>query len=171
MASNLKDDPVYAIIYRYLKGGHLLDLGCGTGLTFFNSQDVSMEYTGVDISDIAIDECKNRYRSIKTNNVATFIAHDIESYTSDRKYDVILFKDTIYYLRKDKVLPILIKLSSLLRDMNSVFIVRIYRTEKLTHIINTIYANFEIIDEHHLHEGEGIVEGEGIIMVFRNRKT
>jgi hypothetical protein len=69
------------------------------------------------------------------------------------------------------MLPILVKLSNFLHDSNGVFIVRIYRTEKLKHIVKTIYANFEIIEDHQLHEGEGIVEGEGIIIVFRPSKN
>lgn len=170
MEQHLEADPIYGIIYKYLKGGYLLDLGCGTGITFFHSDNVPMNYTGIDLSDVAIDECINRYESIKPRNVATFLKHDMETYVPNHKYDVILLKDSIYYLRKDNMLPVLNKLSGFLDDMNGVFIVRIYRTDNLNHIVKTIYANFEIIEELRLHEGEGIVEGEGIIIVFRHRK-
>lgn len=171
MENNLEDDPIYGIIYKYLKDGHLLDLGCGTGITYFHSDNVPMKYTGVDISDVAIEECKNKYESITAHNSATFICHDIETYVPTHKFDIILLKDSIYYLRTNDMLPILFKLSNFLHDENGVFIVRIYRTEKLKHIVKTIYANFEIMEDYHLHEGEGIVEGEGIIIVFRNSKN
>ena len=171
MESNLEEDPIYGIIYKYLKGGNLLDLGCGTGITFFHSQNVPMEYTGVDISDLAIQECKKQYVSISMSNSATFICHDIETYVPSHKFDIILLKDSIYYLKKNDVLSILTKLSDYLRDITGVFIVRIYRTDNLNHIVKTIYDNFEIVEDCHLHEGQGIVEGEGIIIVFRHSKN
>lgn len=171
MENNLEEDPIYGIIYKYINDGHLLDLGCGTGITYFHSHNVPMKYTGVDISDVAIEECKKKYESIEAHNSATFICHDIETYVPSHKFDIILLKDSIYYLRKNDMLPILIKLSNFLQDRNGVFIVRIYRTEKLKHIVKTIYANFEIVEDYHLHEGEGIVEGEGIIIVFRHSRN
>src|SRR5208283_2412194 len=124
------------------------------------------EYTGVDISDLAIQECKKQYVSISMSNSATFIYHDIETYVPSHKFDIILLKDSIYYLKKNDVLSILTKLSDYLRDITGVFIVRIYRTDNLNHIVKTIYDNFEIVEDCHLHEGQGIVEGEGIIIVF-----
>ncbi len=171
MEENLQEDPIYGIIYKYLKDGSILDLGCGTGITFFHCNNVPMEYTGVDISDVAIEECKTKYESMGAHNAATFITHDIETYVPSLKYNIILLKDSIYYLKKNDMLPILNKLSHFLNDITGVFIVRIYRTDNMNHIVKTIYDNFEIMEDCHLHEGEGIVEGQGIIIVFRHSKN
>jgi SAM-dependent methyltransferase len=89
----------YAVIARYcLHGGEVssvLDLGCGSGLLRRWLRPLGIiEYVGVDRSKIAIDTAKQE----RTDGLTDFVAMDIVTYVPDRKFDVIIFNEVLYYL-------------------------------------------------------------------------
>jgi cyclopropane fatty-acyl-phospholipid synthase-like methyltransferase len=159
-------DSIQEIISKYSEDGYLLDLGCGTGTTFFRSKNSSIKYTGVDISELAINRCITKYESIVQTNNATFIAHDIDTYEPKYKYNVILFSESIYYLKKHKILPMLVKLSNYLCDSNAVFIVTLYNRYKYNYIELIIRGNFNVIEEYYSRSSNN-----GSIIIFRPGKN
>ena len=58
------EDCVYYYIEKYCRGGSILDLGCGSGNT---GNELSCDrygiYTGIDISDVAIQKAITRSRA------------------------------------------------------------------------------------------------------------
>ena len=59
-------DVVYGYIEKYCRHGSILDLGCGSGNTGceLNSEKYE-DYTGVDISDVAVEKAIERSRMLQ----------------------------------------------------------------------------------------------------------
>jgi trans-aconitate methyltransferase len=141
-----KDDAVYPVLARY--PGSVLDLGCGSGVM---TTEIQIEYyTGVDISREAIRKARAR------NPHHDFYVSDIERFTPDYRYDVILFRESLYYARDQKGL--LIRLRQYLNPLG-VFIVRIHDRLKHRHTLNMINDNFRVL--------ERILTGHGEIIIFQ----
>jgi len=97
-------DPVYQYIEKYSGGGSILDLGCGSGSTGVELAIGSYrEYTGVDISDVAIEKARAKSMACQRGEKNHFVQGDISSYIPDHPYEVILFRDSIYYQTRRKI--------------------------------------------------------------------
>jgi len=89
----------YAIILGHLlrraTTSSLLDVGCGSGhlLEFVSRADLT-DYVGLDISEEAIKLAEARGFAN-----ASFHASTAEAYTPDRKFDVIVFNEVVFYLK------------------------------------------------------------------------
>jgi SAM-dependent methyltransferase len=95
---SLEEMSRYAVIAGYCEHGSdvssVLDLGCGSGvLRHWLSPSGRIEYVGVDLSKVAIDTAKQEW----TDGPTDFIAMDIATYTPDRKFDIIIFNEVLYY--------------------------------------------------------------------------
>ncbi len=135
-------DPVTPLVEKYAAGGPILDLGCGIGYLggFINKASYST-YVGVDISDRAIEDANRKRKSSKVH----FVASDIESYIPTGGFNVILFKDSIYYIPFANISKLLTRCKKyLLRD--GVFIVRIADGKRYTNILKLIEANFNLVE-------------------------
>lgn len=141
-----KDDPIYPVLQKY--PGSVLELGCGTART-----PVEMEfatYTGVDLAAVAI--AKAQLKSPQHQ----FAVSSMESYVPTRKYDVILFRESIYYVRR--VCDLLTRLQPYLED-TGVFIARIHDRDRHWAVIGEITRNRPVKDAILLPTG-------GIILIF-----
>ena len=69
----------------------LLDVGCGVGT--MADYLPALDYTGVDVSQKALAIARSRH-------LGTFICSDAVSFRIDKKFDVILFNETLYYLEE-----------------------------------------------------------------------
>ena len=104
-------------------------------------------YTGIDISDLAIqrsiDKCKkNTIRNLKNE----YFVSDISKYTPYKKYSVILFRESLYYIRSNfKISKILDRYADYL-DENGVFLVRICNRDKYKGIIKLIEKKFNVLE-------------------------
>ena len=82
--------------FQYFKyGGSILDIGCGEGILLerlgINSYSY---YIGIDFSSDAIEQaCK------KSLYKAEFINADVNSYSTDKHFDTIIFNESLYYLK------------------------------------------------------------------------
>lgn len=86
----------YGVLCSYMKHiGRpisLLDVGCGEGLILrFCDRDWLLNYTGLDISQTALDRIKTR---LPTDRL---ICSPLEEFSTDQKFDVILFNEVLYY--------------------------------------------------------------------------
>ena len=86
----------YSLIVGYCqyfnKHGRILDVGCGNGVL---QQRLSIlpyaAYTGIDISQVAIDSAQ-----AFSNSTTTFMAADAATFKPDNLYDIIIFNESLY---------------------------------------------------------------------------
>lgn len=142
---NTKNDQIYDFIYKYVNSGYILDLGCGLGNTCYELNNITYTgYTGVDISKKAIDIAKSR-NSIDNENKNKFIVGNISDFKPDRSYDVILFRESIYYIQCRIVKSVLNEYVKYLKK-EGVIIVRIHDRVKYKKIVNIIIKYFKIVE-------------------------
>lgn len=139
------DERVHVQIEKYANGGTILDLGCGSGTTGLEVEPQAYsEYLGVDISDIAINKARCRAADAGRSDRNVYCQSDILSFTPSRKYDVIFFGDSIYYIPSRFISPMLHRYANYL-SKRGVFIARMFDvTGKHHHILNTIERDFDI---------------------------
>jgi SAM-dependent methyltransferase len=142
-------DCVYPFIEKHLKGGSILDLGCGSGNTANELDEATFrEYTGVDISDVAIEKARRRTRENGRTNQYRFAQGDIFSHVPAGRYDVILFRDSIYYVPWADIQKMLNRYAMFLKQ-DGVFIVRMWSgTDKYKPIAETIGRTFHVVERH-----------------------
>jgi SAM-dependent methyltransferase len=123
---NTAGDCVYENLEKYSRNGSILDLGCGPGNTAnevaFNSYQ---NYVGVDISEAALE--KGRKRTLESGRSAKnmFVQGDFVSYEPIQKFDVILFRESMYHVPMGKIKATLDRLSNYLKE-DGVFVVRMF---------------------------------------------
>jgi SAM-dependent methyltransferase len=147
----LKDtvgDCVYEFIEKYCNGGSILDLGCGSGSTG-NELDITRygSYTGIDVSGVAIDVAHERAKANGRSNKNEYAQSDITTYVPHQKYNVILFRDSIYYLPASKIQSVLDRYSAYL-ESSGVFIVRIFNREQYVHYVDRIESNYRLVERY-----------------------
>ena len=159
-------DCVYPFVEEYANGGSILDLGCGSGNTA-NELTVSSyrDYTGVDVSDVAIDKAIKRTEVNGRAHQNRFLQSDILTYVPTQDFDVILFRESIYYFQLSKIEPMLDRYSRYLKN-GGVFIVRMIEwTGKFQSLRELIEANFGVLETHFFDEPRAMV------VVFRGSSS
>ena len=153
-AYNTVGDPVYSYLEKYAAGGSILDIGCGSGNTVTELNPAAFEkYVGVDISEVALAKASERCRESGRENKTIFACSDFFSYMPNGRFDVVLFRESMYHVPIPKINSILEKYSSCLKK-EGVFIVRLGNREngKLKHrptkMLQTIEAASEIIEKY-----------------------
>jgi len=143
---NTADDMVYSYIKKYCGTGSILDLGCGSGNTGCELDATSYRtYTGVDISDVALQKAGRRSELNNRREKNSYVLSDIASYIPDTDYDVILFRESIYYIPAHKIKPTLERYSRHLKQ-NGVLIVK-WHDEKVAETLTPLLQeNFRIIE-------------------------
>src|SRR5208282_1696992 len=115
-------DPVYQCVGNYCKHGRILDLGCGSGNTGCELDDNAYhDYTGVDISEVALATARQRSNELQRAGKNRYFQSDILSYAPDQTYDVILFRESIYYVPEGRIKGMLERYSNYLKP-DGVFI-------------------------------------------------
>jgi SAM-dependent methyltransferase len=154
------DDPVYIYLERYIRGGNILDLGCGAGNTGdeLNERWYS-EYTGVDVSQVATDLAAARSSRNGRDKKSQYLCGDIAAFVPSGLYQVILFRESIYYIPRSKIVDVLLRYRKHLKQ-DGVFIVRMFSRHKYKPIVRLIERNFELIES-------APQSGPDIILVFR----
>ena len=141
-------DCVYSYVEKAANGGSILDLGCGSGSTANElNPNTYRDYTGVDISAVALD--KARIRTEKNGRIgkSQYFQSDVANYIPLQKFDVILFRDSIYYVARPRIKPMLDRYSKYL-NQGGVFIVRMDGGNKRGSILEIIERNFDILKKH-----------------------
>ena len=135
-------------IEKYAEGGDVLDLGCADGHVGFGlDPEKCRSYTGVDISEVGVKQAKCQ-RDSTSNPLPQmeFVVGDISKYIPSKPVDVILFKDSLYYIPKRKIIPVLHNLRKYLKS-NGVFIVQMDNIKRHNWIRNLILANFDCLED------------------------
>lgn len=160
------EDCVYPYVEKSANGGSILDLGCGSGSTANElDTDTYRDYTGVDISGAAISKARSRTeqngRAVKNR----FFRSDIASYVPTQRFDVILFRDSIYYIPRAEIKATLDRYSKYLKPCG-VFVARMWDgSGKHKAIAEMIESNFNIV-------GKSFSEHpNAVVLVFRHRPS
>jgi len=142
------DDRVHVQIEKYANRGAILDLGCGPGTTGFELDPATYTaYTGVDISDVAVQNARRRAVAAGRAERHEYCQSDIVRFVPARKYDVIFFGDSIYYIPPRSIVPMLERYAGCLTE-RGIFIARMFDVSgKHRYILNTIEQNFEVAEK------------------------
>jgi SAM-dependent methyltransferase len=155
-------DCVYENLEKYARNGSVLDLGCGPGNTANEMADTAYQkYVGVDISEEAL--AKGRKRTIETGRQAKnfFVQGDFVTYAPTEKFDVILFRESMYHVPMGKIKETLDRLSSSIKE-GGVFVVRMYTADsdsggkdkpRPMAMIQILETEFEVVEKR-LYDGE-----------------
>jgi SAM-dependent methyltransferase len=159
-------DCVYPFIEKYANQGSILDLGCGSGSTGNEvAASAYRDYIGVDISEVAIGKAKAKSEENCRGEKNRFFQFDIASYAPAQQFDVILFRDTIYYLPTPNIPPILERYSRHLKA-GGVFIVRVWDgKDKQRNIVKVIEKNFQVVEKF------APAESSVVVLVFQRRAS
>jgi SAM-dependent methyltransferase len=170
---NTVGDCVYPHIEKHARNGRILDLGCGPGNTATElAANAYRAYVGVDISAEALMKAAKRTESSGRTGKNDFVQADFLSYEPTERFDVVLFRESMYHIPLGKIKPILAKYSQVLTD-EGVFIVRMYALEngKIKHrptkMFDIIEDGFDILEKC-LYEKSGAT---AVVIVFRPRHT
>lgn len=151
-------DCIYTYIEKYAQSGSILDLGCGSGSTGNElSYDSYGKYTGVDISDAAVQKSivrsQQNGRQVKNN----YCQFDVFRYVPSQRYDVILFRDSLYYVPRGNVKSMLDRYSHYLTK-RGVFVVRMANgNEKYRAFVETIELNYRVVEKAFVEEQDALV--------------
>jgi SAM-dependent methyltransferase len=166
-ADHTDGDPVYTHLERYAKNGSILDLGCGSGNTSNEIADSAYSrYLGVDISSEALAKAAKRSEQSGRASKNCFRQSDFMGFHTLERFDVVLFRESMYHVPISRIRPLLAKYSQYLKD-EGVFIVRLCTQEngktkrRPSEMIETIANYFEVV-ERSKHSDRGIV-----VIVFK----
>ncbi len=169
-AYNTVGDCVYDHLERHAANGSILDMGCGSGNTGTEMDGtVYQSYLGVDISEAALNKARKRSQEIGRQEKNHFECADILSYVPKAKYDVILFRESMYHVPLGKVKSTLDRYAPYLKD-GGVFIVRLFAADLETstskyrpNAMLEIMANeFEVLEKRQYNQ-----RGQPTVIVFR----
>lgn len=173
-ADDTADDCVYAHLERFARGGKILDLGCGSGNTANEMANSSYSsYTGVDISEEALVKARRRTQANGRGAKNSFYCSDFTSYISSDRYDVILFRESMYHVPLSKVTVVIEKYAKNLKE-EGVFIVRLFaasrktlkKKNRPTAMLQIMETNFEVVERRQYAE-----PGSPTVIVFRPRRA
>lgn len=131
------------VVRRYLRNGDLLLMGCGGAsvLDGLESDGINSGL-GIDLSGEAV-RIASRYSSGKIK----FEQADMIEFVAPRRYDVILFSESIYYVPKRQQDSLLLKLAKDLK-LGGVLVVTISQSERYAERLESIRSMFNVIEDH-----------------------
>lgn len=149
-------DCVYENLEKYVRNGNILDLGCGPGNTANElAASAYRRYVGVDISEVALEKARRRTIVNDREGKNTFVQGDFVNYEPMEKFDVILFRESMYHVPMGKIKRTLDRLSRYLKE-GGVFIVRMYTADsdtggkekpRPTAMIRIMETEFEVVEK------------------------
>ena len=81
------------LVARHRPGARVLDVGCGAGPLVPALRAVGIaSYLGLDVSEVAV----SRARRLEDGRTG-FLAADAESWTTDERFDAVIFNESLYY--------------------------------------------------------------------------
>jgi len=169
-ADNTVGDCVYSFLERYAANGDILDIGCGSGNTANEMTAAYKSYLGVDISEVALAKARRRTEANGRQDKTRFVCGDFLAYVPTGRFDVILFRESMYHVPVGEVKTTLDRYSAYLKD-GGVFIVRLFagdREHAIKHrpaaMLGIIEADFDVIEKRQYAD-----LGHPTVLVFRPR--
>ena len=129
-------------VERYVEGGDILMLGCGTAaITHALKPDCFNSFLGVDLSKEAIARA-----NLGSSDKIRFEHGDMLRFKTDQKFNVILFSESLYYLKPWQRQPMLRRSTSMLRSRGHI-IVTISQPSRFAGVLQMIRRDFSIIED------------------------
>ena len=169
-ADNTVGDCVYNHLERHAVNGSILDIGCGSGNTATEMATAAYQtYVGVDISEAALDKARRRSEECGRQDKNRFECSDFLSYVPTGRFDVILFRESMYHVPLGKVKATLERYSEYLKE-GGVFIVRLFAASRETSesryrpvaMLGIMEAEFDVVEKRQYEEA-----GRPTVIVFR----
>jgi len=168
-------DRLYLHLEKHARHGNILDLGCGSGNTAAELADSAYEsYVGVDISETALEKARNRSRECGRENKNQFIRADFLTWKPvfSQKFDVILFRESMYFVPVQKIRDFLLHYAQYLRE-DGVFIVGLYLANKQTRrdkarptsMLRIMESEFDVVEKREIDHA-----ARPTIIVFRPKR-
>jgi SAM-dependent methyltransferase len=168
-ADSTVGDCVYPYLEKYAAGGSILDLGCGSGNTANELADAAYHsYMGVDISDEALAKARKWTADNGREHKNRFTRADLLRFEPTGRFDVILFRESLYHVPLTRIIPVLNKYAAHL-NANGVFIVRLYAPDvgrgrtRPAKMLEVIADHCEVVDKGRFGERSATV------IVFRKK--
>jgi 2-polyprenyl-3-methyl-5-hydroxy-6-metoxy-1,4-benzoquinol methylase len=151
-------DPIYNTLAKYSAGGSILDLGCGSGNTG-NEMDPDSyhRYTGTDLSMVAVAKATRRSLENHQSRQNRYLCAPIESFVPSERYDLILFRESIFYVPVPQIKSVLDRYTHYLKSPESVIIVRICDRHKYRAILEIIETHYQVVEEYNPEEASVII--------------
>lgn len=171
-AENTVGDCVYSHLEKHAANGSVLDIGCGSGNTATEMAATAYRtYVGVDISEAALAKAARRSKETGRQDKNSFACADFLEYVPTGKFDVILFRESMYHVPLSKIKPTLERYSAYLRD-GGVFIVRLFASSmddaegkdkyRPTAMLGVMEAEFDVVEKRQYAD-----PGRPTVIVFR----
>jgi trans-aconitate methyltransferase len=140
------------LVEQYCSNGHLLVLGCGTAAIAGALNPAAFQsLLGVDISQEAIVRANKH-----ANDKIRFAIGDMLDYRCSRRYDVILFSNSLNYISCRSAKRVLRRLCASLTPQGKI-IVSIAQPVRYASVIRMIRCHFTVEVDRVLQWGEGHV--------------
>ena len=157
------NDSVYPYVEKYCCGGDILDLGCGSGNTGCELNPRSYEnYVGVDISDVALEKARRRSETCQRGKKNQYVQSCISAYVPDAKYNVILFRESIYYIPRRQIMATFERYSGYLKE-EGVLIVRWHDKAVAEDLLKLISGAFKVVEQF------SSADSGPVVLIFRPR--
>jgi len=163
LSKKTPNDRVYHFISQNSKKGMILELGCGSGNTGTELESESYSgYVGLDISEVAVDAAQRRSVESGRGSKNQYVQSDILKYVPDKTFQIVLFRDSIYYVPHRALHE---TLSRYARNMTpeGVFIASIFSRVGYRKWVETIERDYQVVDRY-LSDTT-----DEIILVFRTK--
>ena len=168
-ADNTMGDCVYGHLEKHAKNGSILDLGCGTNTGNELADGCYRRYVGTDISEVCLSKARKRTKELGRAAKNDFVMADFLTYVPTEKFDVILFRESMYHVPMNKIKETLDRYTQYLTD-RGVFVVRMATSgpdgvtkQRPAAMFDIIEREFKIIEKG-LHEKAG---SKATVLVFR----
>jgi 2-polyprenyl-3-methyl-5-hydroxy-6-metoxy-1,4-benzoquinol methylase len=169
-ADHTEGDCVYSHLERHAANGDILDLGCGSGNTANElAANAYQNYLGVDISETCLNKARKRSEENGRAAKNKFASGDFLKYSPTEKFNVILFRESMYHVPMGQIKSMLNRYSEWLKD-GGVFIVRLATTDRdgtpksrPTSMIDIIRREFDVVNDCQY------AESGATVIVFRPR--
>jgi len=130
------------IVSRYLRGGDLLMLGCGSASLLDSLEAPAFaSVLGVDLSE----EATRLASRIRRQNIA-FQVGDMLRFQPPKQYDVVLFSESLYYVPATQQVEMLNRYAARLKA-GGVIIVTFAQVTRYEDIIERVRGNFLMIED------------------------
>ena len=170
-ADHTMGDCVYAHLEKHARNGSILDLGCGTNTGNELADQCYRRYVGTDISEVCLNKARRRSKEIGRAGKNEFVFGDFLTYVPAEKFDVILFRESMYHVPMNRIKETLDRYSKYLTD-RGVFVVRLFTSgpdgkakQRPVAMLDIIEREFNIL-ENGQYEKNG---AKAAVIVFRPR--
>jgi len=172
-ADHTPNDCVYPVLEKYAAKKSILDMGCGSGNTATEMGDYYQSYLGVDISQDALAKASKRSQEIGRETKNSFACGDFMSYVPPARYDVILFRESLYHVPMNQIVSTLNRYAAYLNEQG-VLIVRLFAADRKTgeakdrplSMLAIVEENFEVLDKTLDKD-----TGKSTVLVFRPKRS